>query len=260
MNFENILLSQKDALAIITINRPKKLNALNKATIEELHEAFQVLDKDSSVKVIVITGSGEKAFVAGADISEFAHFTVDNGGQLAAKGQEMLFNFIENLSIPVIAAVNGFALGGGLELAMACHFRVASDNAKMGLPEVSLGVIPGYGGTQRLPQLIGKGNAMELIMTAGMISAEKAAALGLVNYVTTLEELMPLVEKLAGKIMRNSSVAISAAIKAVNANFEDGVNGFEVEISEFGNCFGTEDFREGTTAFLEKRKANFPGK
>ncbi|MBT3547730.1 MAG: enoyl-CoA hydratase, partial [Flavobacterium sp.] len=225
MNFENILLSQKEALAIITINRPKKLNALNKATIEELHEAFQVLDKDSSVKVIVITGSGEKAFVAGADISEFAHFTVDNGGQLAAKGQEMLFNFIENLSIPVIAAVNGFALGGGLELAMACHFRVASDNAKMGLPEVSLGVIPGYGGTQRLPQLIGKGNAMELIMTAGMISAEKAAALGLVNYVTTLEELMPLVEKLAGKIMRNSSVAIGAAIKAVNANFEDGVNG-----------------------------------
>ena len=226
MNFENILLSQKEALAIITINRPKKLNALNKATIEELHEAFQVLDKDSSVKVIVITGSGEKAFVAGADISEFAHFTVDNGGQLAAKGQEMLFNFIENLSKPVIAAVNGFALGGGLELAMACHFRVASDNAKMGLPEVSLGVIPGYGGTQRLPQLIGKGNAMELIMTAGMISAEKAAALGLVNYVTTLEELMPLVEKLAGKIMRNSSVAISAAIKAVNANFEDGVRWF----------------------------------
>ena len=260
MNFENILLSQKEALAIITINRPKKLNALNKATIEELHEAFQVLDKDSSVKVIVITGRGEKAFVAGADISEFAHFTVDNGGKLAAKGQEMLFNFIENLSKPVIAAVNGFALGGGLELAMACHFRVASDNAKMGLPEVSLGVIPGYGGTQRLPQLIGKGNAMELIMTAGMISAEKAAALGLVNYVTTLEELMPLVEKLAGKIMRNSSVAISAAIKAVNANFEDGVNGFEVEISEFGNCFGTEDFREGTTAFLEKRKANFPGR
>ena len=260
MNFENILLSQKEALAIITINRPKKLNALNKATIEELHEAFKTLEKDTSVKVIVITGSGEKAFVAGADISEFAHFTVDNGGKLAAKGQEMLFNFIENLSKPVIAAVNGFALGGGLELAMACHFRVASDNAKMGLPEVSLGVIPGYGGTQRLPQLIGKGNAMELIMTAGMISAEKAAALGLVNYVTTLEELMPLVEKLAGKIMRNSSVAISAAIKAVNANFEDGVDGFEVEISEFGNCFGTEDFREGTTAFLEKRKANFPGK
>tara|TARA_R110000787_G_scaffold195189_3_gene306568 strand:+ start:9014 stop:9796 length:783 start_codon:yes stop_codon:yes gene_type:complete len=260
MNFENILVSQENGLAIITINRPKKLNALNKATIEELHHAFDSLEDSSSVKVIVITGSGEKAFVAGADISEFAHFTVENGGKLAAKGQEILFDFIENLSTPVIAAVNGFALGGGLELAMACHFRIASDNAKMGLPEVSLGVIPGYGGTQRLPQLVGKGKAMELIMTAGMISAAEALALGLVNYVTTQEELVPLSEKLAGKIMRNSPVAISAAIKAVNANFEDGTDGFEVEISEFGNCFGTEDFKEGTTAFLEKRKASFPGK
>tara|TARA_R110001632_G_scaffold19898_13_gene59887 strand:+ start:2250 stop:3032 length:783 start_codon:yes stop_codon:yes gene_type:complete len=260
MNFENILVSQENGLAIITINRPKKLNALNKATIEELHHAFDSLEDSSSVKVIVITGSGEKAFVAGADISEFAHFTVENGGKLAAKGQEILFDFIENLSTPVIAAVNGFALGGGLELAMACHFRIASDNAKMGLPEVSLGVIPGYGGTQRLPQLVGKGKAMELIMTAGMISADEALALGLVNYVTTQEELVPLAEKLAGKIMRNSPVAISAAIKAVNANFEDGTDGFEVEISEFGNCFGTEDFKEGTTAFLEKRKASFPGK
>lgn len=260
MNFENILVSQENGLAIITINRPKKLNALNKATIEELHNAFESLENSDSVKVIVITGSGEKAFVAGADISEFAHFSVENGGKLAAKGQEMLFNFVENLSTPVIAAVNGFALGGGLELAMACHFRIASDNAKMGLPEVSLGVIPGYGGTQRLPQLVGKGKAMELIMTAGMISADEAKELGLVNYVTSLEELLPLAEKLASKIMRNSSVAISAAIKAVNANFEDGRDGFEVEISEFGNCFGTEDFKEGTTAFLEKRKANFPGK
>ena len=260
MNFENILVSQENGLAIITINRPKKLNALNKATIEELHNAFERLENSDSVKVIVITGSGEKAFVAGADISEFAHFSVENGGKLAAKGQEMLFNFVENLSTPVIAAVNGFALGGGLELAMACHFRIASDNAKMGLPEVSLGVIPGYGGTQRLPQLVGKGKAMELIMTAGMITADEAKELGLVNYVTTLEELLPLAEKLASKIMRNSSVAISAAIKAVNANFEDGTDGFEVEISEFGNCFGTNDFKEGTTAFLEKRKANFPGK
>jgi len=260
MNFENILVSQENGLAIITINRPKKLNALNKATIEELHNAFESLENSDSVKVIVITGSGEKAFVAGADISEFAHFSVENGGKLAAKGQEMLFNFVENLSTPVIAAVNGFALGGGLELAMACHFRIASDNAKMGLPEVSLGVIPGYGGTQRLPQLVGKGKAMELIMTAGMISADEAKELGLVNYVTSLEELLPLAEKLASKIMRNSSVAISAAIKAVNANFEDGTNGFEVEISEFGNCFGTQDFKEGTTAFLEKRKADFPGK
>ena len=260
MNFENILCSIKEGLAIITINRPKKLNALNKQTIKELHEAFSNLEDDISVKVIAITGSGEKAFVAGADISEFANFTVDNGGKLAAKGQELLFNLIENFSKPVIAAINGFALGGGLELAMACHFRVASDNAKMGLPEVSLGVIPGYGGTQRLPQLVGKGKAMELIMTAGMITADKALASGLVNYVSPLEELMPLVEKLANRIMRNSSVAIGAAIKAINANFKDGVNGYDIEIQEFGNCFGTQDFKEGTSAFLEKRKAIFPGK
>lgn len=260
MNFENILVAQENGLATITINRPKKLNALNRNTIQELHDAFESLNDDASVKAIVITGSGEKAFVAGADISEFAHFSVEDGGRLAAKGQELLFDFVENLSTPVIAAVNGFALGGGLELAMACHFRIASDNAKMGLPEVSLGVIPGYGGTQRLPQLVGKGKAMELIMTAGMISADDAKDSGLVNHVTTQTELLPLAEKLAGKIMRNSSVAISAAIKAVNANFEDGTNGFEVEISEFGNCFGTEDFKEGTTAFLEKRKADFPGK
>lgn len=260
MNFENILVDQENGLATIIINRPKKLNALNKATIEELNNALQGLEDDNSVKVIIITGSGEKAFVAGADISEFAHFSVENGGKLAAKGQELLFDYVENFSKPIIAAVNGFALGGGLELAMSCHFRVASDNAKMGLPEVSLGVIPGYGGTQRLPQLVGKGKAMEMIMTAGMISADEAHASGLVNHVTTQEELLPLAQKIAGKIMRNSSVAISAAIRAVNANFEDGTNGFEIEISEFGNCFGTEDFKEGTTAFLEKRKADFPGK
>ncbi|CAM1350852.1 MULTISPECIES: enoyl-CoA hydratase/isomerase family protein [Tenacibaculum] len=259
MNFENILIEQSNGLATITINRPKKLNALNKKTIEELHDAFETLEDDSSTKVIIITGSGEKAFVAGADISEFAHFSVEEGGSLAKKGQEMLFDFVENLSTPVIAAVNGFALGGGLELAMSCHFRIASDNAKMGLPEVSLGVIPGYGGTQRLPQLVGKGKAMELIMTAGMIDANEAKDCGLVNHITTTEELLPLAEKLASKIMRNSSVAISAAIKAVNDNFKDGINGFESEISEFGNCFGTEDFKEGTTAFLEKRKPNFPG-
>ena len=260
MNFENILVEQANGLATVTINRPKKLNALNKATIEELHSAFKALKDDSAVKVIIITGSGEKAFVAGADISEFAHFSIEEGRILAKKGQEILFDFVENLSTPVIAAVNGFALGGGLELAMACHFRVASDNAKMGLPEVSLGVIPGYGGTQRLPQLVGKGKAMELIMTAGMISADEAKEAGLVNHVTSQEELLPLAEKIASKIMRNSSVAISAAIKAVNDNFKDGVNGFETEITEFGNCFGTDDFKEGTTAFLEKRKPDFPGK
>ena len=225
-----------------------------------MHEAFNDADDDKNTKVIILTGSGEKAFVAGADISEFANFTVKNGGKLAAKGQKLVFDFIENLSTPVIAAVNGFALGGGLELAMACHFRVASDNAKLGLPEVSLGVIPGYGGTQRLPQLVGKGRAMEMIMTAGMIDANQALNYGLVNHVTTQEELLPLCEKIATKISRNSTVAIGAAIKAINANFKDGVNGFDVEIKEFGNCFGTEDFTEGTTAFLQKRKADFPGK
>lgn len=260
MDFQNILFQVNNSIAQITINRPSKLNALNKATIQELHEAFDTADKDKAVKVIVVTGSGEKAFVAGADISEFAHFDVENGSKLAQKGQELLFDFVENLSTPVIAAVNGFALGGGLELAMACHFRVASDNAKMGLPETSLGVIPGYGGTQRLPQLIGKGRAMELVMTAGMIDAQTALSYGLVNHVTTQDDLLPLAEKIAGKIMRNSSVAISKAIKAVNANFKDGVDGFAIEIEEFGNCFGTEDFTEGTTAFLEKRKADFPGK
>jgi enoyl-CoA hydratase len=170
MNFENLLVAIENGIGQITINRPSKLNALNVATIKDLHDALENLDNDESVRVIIVTGEGEKAFVAGADISEFAHFSVEEGAQLAAQGQELLFDYVENLKTPTIAAVNGFALGGGLELAMACHFRIASDNAKMGLPEVSLGVIPGYGGTQRLPQLIGKGRAMEMIMTAGMIS------------------------------------------------------------------------------------------
>lgn len=260
MNFENILTSTANGITTITINRPSKLNALNKATITELHHAFDHANKDIDTKVIIVTGSGEKAFVAGADISEFANFTVENGGKLAALGQEMLFDFVQNLQTPVIAAVNGFALGGGLELAMAAHFRIASDNAKMGLPEVSLGVIPGYGGTQRLPQLVGKGRAMEMVMTAGMIDADTALNYGLVNHVVALEELIPLAQKIAGKIMRNSSVAIGKAIQAINANYTDGVNGFEIEIKEFGACFGTADFKEGTTAFLEKRKADFPGK
>ncbi|WP_282071248.1 enoyl-CoA hydratase/isomerase family protein [Polaribacter atrinae] len=257
MRFENILVEKKDSLAQITINRPKKLNALNKATIIELNEAFEELEDDTKIRAIILTGSGEKAFVAGADISEFADFSVDEGTRLSKLGHDTLFDYVENLSTPVIAAVNGFALGGGLELAMSCHFRLASDNAKMGLPEVSLGVIPGYGGTQRLPQLVGKGKAMEMIMTAGMISAEEAKEYGLVNYVTTQEELLPLAEKIASKVIRNSSDAISAAIRAVNAGFEEGINGFNVEIEEFGECFGTEDFTEGTAAFLDKRKPNF---
>ena len=257
MNYENILTNQDGSILTITINRPKQLNALNKATIEELHSAFSIADATKNIRVIIITGSGEKAFVAGADIKEFADFDETQGAALAKNGQDLLFNFVENLSTPVIAAVNGFALGGGLELAMAAHFRIASDNAKMGLPEVSLGVIPGYGGTQRLAQLIGKGKAMELIMTANMMTAQEAKEVGLVNYVVAQEELLPLAEKLATKISRNSSTAITAVIKSVNANYKTGVNGFEVEISNFGDCFGTKDFKEGTTAFLEKRRPNF---
>lgn len=257
MNFENILVEKKEKIAQITINRPSKLNALNKATIEELHGAFKALQDDKSVRAIIITGSGEKAFVAGADISEFADFDEKQGAELAAKGQELLFDFVANLSKPVIAAVNGFALGGGLELAMAAHIRVASDNARMGLPEVTLGVIPGYGGTQRLPQLVGKGRANEMIMTAQMIDAQTALQYGLVNHVTAQPELLQKAEEIAQKIAKNSPSAISMAIEAVNANFEDGVNGFETEIKNFGICFGTADFKEGTTAFLEKRKPEF---
>lgn len=259
MNYENILIEKDNGISVITINRPTKLNALNKATIEELHYAFDTENKDKSTRVIIITGSGEKAFVAGADISEFAHFSVEEGGKLAAKGQELLFDFVENLSTPVIAAVNGFALGGGLELAMSAHFRIASDNAKMGLPEVTLGVIPGYGGTQRLPQLVGKGRAMEMIMSAAMIDAETAKNYGLVNHVVPQAELIEFTKGIASKIAKNSPVAISNAIAAVNANFKDGVNGYEIEIKNFGKSFGTADFKEGTTAFLEKRKAEFKG-
>lgn len=259
MNYENIISEIENNIATVTINRPSKLNALNVATIQELHHAFNTLQLNPEVRVIILTGSGEKAFVAGADIAEFAHFSVEEGAQLAANGQELLFDFVEKLKTPVIAAVNGFALGGGLELAMSCHFRVASDNAKMGLPEVSLGVIPGYGGTQRLPQLVGKGRAMEMIMTAGMIPADEAYRAGLVNHVVAQAELLDFCKGIATKIMKNSPVAIGQAIKAVNANFKDGVNGYETEIKAFGKCFGTEDFKEGTTAFLEKRKAEFKG-
>jgi enoyl-CoA hydratase len=257
MGYENILVEQKERVQIITINRPNQLNALNKTTIQELHHALIAADKDLGTRVIILTGSGEKAFVAGADIKEFANFNIEQGQELAANGQELLFNLVQNMGTPVIAAVNGFALGGGLELAMSAHIRIASENAKLGLPEVSLGVIPGYGGTQRLAQLVGRGKAMEMIMTAGMISAEEALQWGLVNHVTSQEELLGLAEKIAQKITNNSGNAIRSAIKAVNANYVDGLNGYHVEIEEFGNCFGTAEFIEGTTAFLEKRKANF---
>ena len=257
MIYNNILSENKEGICYITINRPKQLNALNGATINELNQAIIVAEKDTGVRCIILTGADTKAFVAGADIKEFAAFDKNAGENLARKGQELLFDLLDNASTPSIAAINGFALGGGLELAMACHIRIASANAKMGLPEVSLGVIPGYGGTQRLASLVGKGKAMEMITTAGMLSANEAMEWGLVNYICSQEELIPLAEKLALKIKRNSPMAVAKAIKSVNAGFTDGVNGFEVEISEFGSCFETLEFIEGTTAFMEKRKAKF---
>lgn len=256
-DYTNLLVEQENKIQWITINRPNQLNALNKVTIDELHNAIIAANQNSEVRVIVLTGSGEKSFVAGADIKEFADFTPEQGKNLAREGQEKLFNVIEQSNKPVIAAVNGFALGGGLELAMASHIRIATSNAKLGLPEVSLGVIPGYGGTQRLTALVGKGKANEMIFTAGMIGAEEALRWGLVNDVCEPIELKERVGKLATKICANSSTAIESAIRAVNAQATDGVNGFELEIDEFGKCFGTPDFVEGTTAFLEKRKPNF---
>ena len=257
MNYNNILIEHKEKIAVLTINRPNQLNALNKQTIAELSVAFKSLESNKNVRVIILTGSGEKAFVAGADIKEFFEFDINQGKELSAHGHQILFDLVENLTTPVIAAVNGFALGGGLELAMSCHFRIASENAKLGLPEVTLGVIPGYGGTQRLAQLVGKGRAMEMIMTAKMITAPEALFLGLVNHVTTPEELLATCQKIAEKIANNSSTAIAGAITAINASFKDGINGFQTEIDEFGKCFGTPDFIEGTTAFLEKRKPAF---
>jgi enoyl-CoA hydratase len=260
MAYENLLITTEDAVMIITINRPSQLNALNSPTIQELNKALSLADVNPEVRVIILTGSGEKAFVAGADIKEFADYSVEQGRLLSALGHKLLFDFVENMSKPVIAAVNGFALGGGLELAMSCHMRIASDNAKMGLPEVTLGVIPGYGGTQRLAQLVGKGKAMEMITSAAMLNAEQALQWGLVNEVVPQADLMTKAGELAAKICKNSPTAIGAAIRSVNAGFRDGVNGYNREINEFGRCFGTEDFREGTTAFLEKRKPVFTGK
>lgn len=260
MRYQNIQTQLSEGINLITIDRPKKLNALNRETIEELHQVFADAELNDEVKVVILTGSGDRAFVAGADIAEFANFTAEQGQELAAEGQRKLFDFVADFSKPVIAAINGYALGGGLELAMAAHFRLASDNVKLGLPEVSLGLIPGYGGTQRLPQIVGKARALEIIMTAEMIDAHQALQYHLVNHVVPQEELIPFAHEIARKIMRNSLVAISAAIRAVNANYDPSLNGYEVEIEAFGNSFETEDFKEGTTAFLKKRQANFPGK
>ena len=260
MTFDNLLYQTVQGISIITINRPDKLNALNYDTVMDLNRAISAAQKDPDCKVIIITGSGDKAFVAGADIKEFSNFTVAQARGLAQRGHTVLCDLIEHSNKPVIAAINGFCLGGGLELAMACHIRVASSNAKMALPEVSLGVIPGYGGTQRLPQLVGKGRAFEMIMTGGMVDAQKALSMGLVNHVVEQEGLILLCHSIAEKMMGNSSLAIAAAIKAINANYQDGVNGYQVEMDEFSQCFDTEDFKEGTNAFINKRRANFPGR
>jgi enoyl-CoA hydratase len=257
MDYQNIQIEENQGISTITINRPKQLNALNKLTINELNQALTLAEANKSIRVIIITGKGDKAFIAGADIKEFAAFSKEEGKKLSAEGHEKLFNLIENLGKPVISAINGFALGGGLELAMASHVRIASENSRLGLPEVGLGVIPGYGGTQRLAQLAGKGKAMELIMTANMINAEDALKIGLVNHIVPQSELLDFSIKMAAKMMRNSPFAIKSAIQAINANYKDGVDGFSEEINAFGNCFGTKEFIEGTTAFLEKRKPSF---
>ena len=257
--FENLLTKIENGILTITINRPDKLNALNKKTVQEIGQAVKEGIENNEVKIMMITGAGTKAFVAGADISEFVSLNVEQGKALAQAGHDV-FNSIENSTKPVIAAVNGFALGGGCELAMACHIRVASDNAKFGQPEVNLGLIAGYGGTQRLTQYIGKSKSMELHMTADMITADQALQLGLVNYVTTPEQLMPKCLELAEKIKTKSPAAIKSVIAGINAYYAEGVNGFKTEVDEFGKCFGTEDFKEGTKAFIEKRKPVFTGK
>ena len=242
MKYKNIISKNKEGICYLTINRPNQLNALNQSTISELNKAIITADKDKTIRCIILTGSGDKAFVAGADIKEFADYDPASGYELAKKGQQLLFDLIENIGTPSIAAINGFALGGGLELAMAAHIRIASSNAKLGLPEVSLGVIPGYGGTQRLAYLVGRGKALELITTASMLTAIEAKEWGLVNHVCKQEELIFTAEKIASKIKKNSPMAISKAIKSVNSGFITGVDGFEVEKKEFGSCFGGVEF------------------
>ena len=260
MNYENILLSLNNRILRITINRESKLNALNKLTLAELHFALSDAFNNPEVGGIILTGSGPKAFVAGADISEFADLNTDEGRIFAQEGHHKVFDRMHNSEKPIIAAINGFALGGGLELAMACHIRIASENARLGLPEVTLGLIPGYGGTQRLTQLVGRGRALEMILTADMIPAAKALEIGLVNEVVAPENLLVAAEEKMNKILSRAPIAVGAAINAVNASLTDGVNGFEEEINQFARCFDTADFKEGVSAFLEKRPAQFKGR
>lgn len=258
MMFENIIYAVENSICTITVNRPDKLNALNKNTIAEIGSAVANAEADKSVRVIILTGTGNKAFVAGADISEFANYNLEQAKALSKHGHDV-FNSIEKCTKPVIAAINGFALGGGCELAMSCHMRIAADNAKFGQPEVKLGLTPGYAGTQRLPRLIGRSKATELLLTADMISANEALQLGLVNYVVSQEELMAKCFELAQKISKQAPVAIAEIINCINAYYSDK-DGFTEEINAFGRCFTTDDFKEGTTAFLEKRRADFKGK
>ena len=253
--YQNIIAEVKDGIFSITINRPDKLNALNRQTIIEIGEAVKEANADKTVMGIIITGSGPKAFVAGADIKEFMSLSGEQGKAMARSGQE-IFQAIEDSPKPVIAAVNGFALGGGCELAMSCHLRVASDNAQFGQPEVNLGLIPGYGGTQRLTRYIGRTKALELMMTAAMIPAQQALQLGLVNYVVAPDALLAKCVELLNVIKTKSPEAIGSVIKAVNA-YDGTMEGFEAELTEFGKCFTTEDIKEGINAFIEKRKPQF---
>ena len=257
--YTTLLTELEKGTLVITVNRPDKMNALNKDVIEELGKVIDEVYTNEEIKSAIITGSGEKAFVAGADISEFIPLGYAEATALAKKGQNT-FDRIENSPKPIIAAVNGFALGGGCELSMACHFRIAATNAKFGQPEVNLGLIPGYGGTQRLTQLIGKGKAMELMMTADMVGADDAKALGLVNHVVTLEELLPKAKEILQKIHMKAPVGISKLIACVNDAAKCNPHGFSNEITRFGECFTTDDMKEGTTAFIEKRKPVFKGK
>lgn len=259
MSYSTLLTSLENGIYTITINRPDKLNALNKEVFTDLEKAVEEIQNNAAIKSAIITGAGSKAFVAGADITEFSGLTKAQGMALAKRGQDIFFS-IENSTKPIIAAVNGFALGGGCELAMACHFRIASDNAKFGQPEVNLGLIPGYGGTQRLTQLIGKGRAIELLISGNMIDASTALQFGLVNYVVPATELLTKAISILLVINTKAPLAIAACIQAANAVFDETSNGYATEINAFGECFVTADMKEGTGAFLEKRKANFIGK
>jgi enoyl-CoA hydratase len=255
--YKTLLTSLENGIFIVTVNRPDKLNALNKDVMSDLDAVVNEIETNPDIKAVALTGSGEKAFVAGADISEFVGLSNEEGKSLAKTGQN-IFSRIENCTKPIIAAVNGFALGGGCELAMACHFRIASDNAKFGQPEVNLGLIPGYGGTQRLVQLIGKGRALELLMTGNMIDASIALEYGLVNHVVPQDDLLPKAKMILDQIVSKAPLAVGKCITAVNAVFSNE-NGYEIELKSFGECFSTNDMKEGTSAFLEKRKPHFKG-